>query len=123
MSQILDGIRFQEIREAQLNSLILLQVAEDYALEYKSELNMESDTLKRELCKDLSSFANSQGGYILFGIGENNGIPISLDGIQYDDAVKTRLYQVISSGISPRMQIIPEQVVSLSNGKQVLILK
>jgi len=84
---------------------------------------MESDSMKRELCKDLSSFANSQGAYILFGINENKGIPISVDGIQYDDMIKTKLYQIISSGISPRMQEISEQVVPLGNGNKALILK
>ncbi|OQB20611.1 MAG: Divergent AAA domain protein [Euryarchaeota archaeon ADurb.Bin190] len=123
MSQILEGIPFNEIREAHLNSLIILRIPEDSALEYKLELNIESDTMKRELCKDLSSFANSQGGLILFGVNEEKGFPISINGIKYEDTIKTKLYQIISSGISPRIQEIPERIVHLENGNKIVILR
>jgi hypothetical protein len=123
MSQVLDAINLDEIEEQQLNSLVSLRIKESPNLEYKSELNIASDTEKRELCKDLSALANSQGGYILFGIKEANGDPSSIDGIQYDDTIGTRLRQVITTGISPRMQKIRDKLVLLENGNKVLILK
>jgi hypothetical protein len=123
MSQVLDAISLDEIKEQQLNSLVSLRIKESPNLEYKLKLNIASETEKRELCKDLSALANSQGGHILFGIKETNGDPISVDGIQYDDTIGTRLRQIITTGISPRMQNVREKSVSLKNGKRVLILK
>jgi len=123
MSQVLDAISLDEIEEQQLSSLLSLRIKESPNLEYKLELNMTSDKEKRELCKDLSALANSQGGYILFGIKETNGYPTSIEGIRYDDSIGTRLRQVIASGISHRMQNIGEKSVSLKNGNKVLILK
>ena len=123
MSQILDGIPFHDMAEDHLNSLVLLRVAENARLEYKMELKTSSDKDKRELCKDVSALANSQGGYILFGISESNGTPSGIPGIQFDDTFKQQLFQILMSGISPRIQRLNERVVPLKNGYKVLVLK
>jgi len=43
MSQLLDGIRPQDLTEDCLESLVLLNVAEDYRIEYKQSLKMGKD--------------------------------------------------------------------------------
>ncbi|MGD0885234.1 MAG: ATP-binding protein [Thermodesulfovibrionales bacterium] len=106
-----------------MNSLILLRIAETPRIEYKAELNMCRDAEKRELCKDVSAMANSQGGYLFFGITATNGTPTSIPGIDFDEKAKERLYQILLSGVSPRIQSIQDCPVHLRNGKVVLILK
>lgn len=123
MVQVLDGIPLHEIAENHLQSLVLLHVPESVHIEYKIELKMNTDKEKRELCKDISALANSQGGYLVFGIAETNGIPTSIPGIQFDEAAKQQLFQILTSGISQRVQNLFDREVPLCNGLKVLILK
>jgi len=123
MSQILDGIPLQEIAEDHLNSLQLLRVAEAPRLEFKKELKLASGSEKREFCKDVSAMANSQGGYILYGAEEANGVLAGLPGIDYDESVRQQFFQIVTSGISPRLQALSDKAVPLRNGKHVLVLK
>ncbi|PCJ54621.1 MAG: hypothetical protein COA79_21805 [Planctomycetota bacterium] len=123
MTQLLDGIPLQDITEDQLNSLLLLKIPESAQIEYKSEIKMGSDKDKRELCKDVSALANSQGGYLFFGISETNDIPSDIPGITFNDTTSQQLFQIIMSGITPRIQSLVDHVINLKNGLQVLVLK
>jgi hypothetical protein len=123
MVQVLDAISLHEIAEDHLHSLVLLRVPESVRIEYKRELKMSTDKERRELCKDISALANSQGGYLFFAIAETNGIPTSIPGIQFDDAAKQQLFEILTSGISPRVQNLSEREVSLRNSLKVIILK
>jgi len=123
MVKVIDGIPLHEIAEKHLHSLVSLRVSESERIEYKVELKMNTDKEKRELCKDISAFANSQGGYLFFGIAETNGIPTSISGIQFDDAAKQQFFQILTSGISPRVQNFFHGEIPLCNGLKVLILK
>lgn len=60
---------------------------------------------------------------MFFGIGETNGIPTSVPGIQFSDAEKQQLFQILTSGISPRVQNLLDREVPLRNGLKVHILK
>jgi hypothetical protein len=123
MVQVLDGIPLHEIDEDHIRLLVSLPVPESACIEYKVDLKMNTDKEKRELCKDISALANSQGGYLVFGIAETNGIPTSIPGIQFDDAAKQQLFQILTSGIWPRVQNLFDREVPLCNGLKVLILK
>ena len=123
MSQLLDGIPLQDLSEDHLNSLILLRVAEGPRIEYKAQLNISKDSEKREFCKDVSALANSQGGYLFFGIEETNGVPSGVPGIDFNDDIRQRTHQILTSGLSPRVQSIKDVSIRLRNGKSVLILK
>ncbi|MBN1518170.1 ATP-binding protein [Candidatus Sumerlaeota bacterium] len=104
MSRLLDGIPIKELTEDHLNSLKQERVAESVRLEFKAELKMASDSEKRELCKDVSAMANSQGGYILFGVSEANGVVSGIPGITFTDTEQQQFMQIITSGIAPRLQ-------------------
>ena len=56
--------------EADLLALISAGVEESAALDYKraDSLNKRDDKKKTEITKDVSSFANSAGGTIIYGI-------------------------------------------------------
>ena len=122
MSQILDGIPLHDLAEDHLNSLILLRVTESPRLEYKEELKISTGSEKREFCKDISALANSQGGYVFFGVREGDGIPVSLPGIDYNDTLKEQIYQILTTGISPRIQSIVDVSVPLRSRKHVLVV-
>jgi hypothetical protein len=75
------AVRFEQITEADLNALVAQQVPESIVLDYKRDLVGGSDKDRYEFLGDVSSFANTTGGEILFGIEEANGLPTKLVGI------------------------------------------
>jgi len=123
MTQILDGIPINELTEDHLNSLQLLRVSEGPRLEFKADLKMSSSSEKRELCNDISALANSQGGYILFGVSEANGVVSGIPGIAFADTEQQQFMQIITSGIAPRLQSVVHHILPLRNGKQALVVK
>lgn len=64
-----------------LNSLIADQVEEGKTIDYKLELPTNGYDSKKEFLADVSSFANAQGGFLFFGIREENRIPVELVGL------------------------------------------
>ena len=84
---LIHGKVFSELNEEDLKSLIDDQVSEGKFIEYKQALPGTSDSDKKEFLADISSFSNTTGGYIFFGISEENGFPrevLGLKGIDQD---------------------------------------
>ena len=71
----------ENIDKNDLLSLISNSVLEKKTLDYKEKFSGNSDSDKREFLKDITSFANSSGGDIVYGIKEDNGVPVELTGI------------------------------------------
>jgi predicted HTH transcriptional regulator len=57
---------------ADLEAFLQQQIGENLTLDYKRELSTSSNRDRAELCKDISAFANSQGGMIIYGVGEDS---------------------------------------------------
>jgi predicted HTH transcriptional regulator len=81
------------ILERDLLDLISSQTAEGRTLEYKRDLPGRADAEKKEFLADISSFANTSGGDLIYGIEESQGIPTSIVGLNGADmdAEKLRL--------------------------------
>jgi Schlafen, AlbA_2 len=69
---------------------------EGESLEFKLQINFESDSEKEEFAKDVSAFANTNGGMIIVGVRESprgvEGIPKPLDADGLMDSVSQRTY-------------------------------
>lgn len=91
--------------EADLAQLISDQVAESLILDYKASAALQrTDGKKNELSKDVSAFANSAGGLLVYGVLEDGNIPTELDqGLNPDEITKEWIEQVINSRISRRI--------------------
>lgn len=102
--QVLD---FRNATEDTLRLLITGQWMESSELEFKSADTFlrpkNPDHLRDELSKDVSSFANSNGGTIFLGIDEVQHQATSLRGIPPSILDKERLEQLIFSNMSPRI--------------------
>ena len=86
----------KHINQLFFEQLIQDGIEEDLHLDYKGEI----DTNSGEIAKDLSAFANSDGGYIIYGIEEDKHKPkqiIPITGI----GIKERLDK------SPSLESIP----------------
>jgi hypothetical protein len=94
-------------QEEDLLGLISNKVEESLVLEYKASPSLQNnDERKSDVGKDVSSFANSAGGAIVYGMTEGaNGLPQALDGLDPSVTKKEWLGQVIHSRIQPRLDV------------------
>lgn len=94
-----------------IQALIDSKAEESINLDFKSSESLgRNDGKKKEISKDVSAFANSDGGIIIYGIKEENHIasqPTFIDGNEF---TKEWLEQVINSTIQkhiPSIEIFP----------------
>ena len=113
-----------DIAEEDLQLLVDDQVSERKTIEYKSNLPGNSDSEKKEFFADVSSFANSIGGILVYGIKESNGIPTALEGIKdiNGDDEKLAIENSIRSGIAPRIHGIETAAISLNSGNSIILI-
>ncbi len=122
---ILDSKPIDLISEEDIRVLINLKVPEGKRLDYKRELPKKEPSQNKEFLKDISSFANASGGYLIFGVDEENGYPSKISPLQIEnpDAAILRLDQLILSGIEPRINGIVPKAIELEAGGYVIIIK
>jgi hypothetical protein len=88
-----------------IKEMINNQIEENINLDYKAAAAITDD---KEMAKDVSAFANSDGGTIIYGVKEFNDkskrhIPEAIDPIDARSYSKEKLEQKINSNISPRI--------------------
>jgi hypothetical protein len=87
-----------------IQSLIDSEIEESIHLDFKSaEALDKSDGKRKELSKDISAFANSDGGIIIYGIIERNHKAHSLSYVDGNIYTKEWLEQTINSSIQRRI--------------------
>ncbi len=87
-----------------LDVLIQTEEPECLTLEYKSSPALgKTPDQKRELSKDISAFANSAGGILIYGMAEDGSIPRTDGGVDGGVLSKEWLENVIRSHIHPRI--------------------
>lgn len=104
-----------------MRQLVEGRLPEGQRLEYKAALLLDSKKQKAELAKDVSGLANAQGGWIIFGIAEDESeeplpsevAPLPATGLQ------TRLEDILDSALEP----VPEyQAATISTEGGVVIV-
>src|SRR5260370_25111648 len=95
--------RLEEIGEPDLDHLLANGVTEGKTIDYKKALPGNSDSDKKEFLADVSSFANTTGGDLLFGIDEAQGAPIGIPGLVLPDPdlEVRRLDSIFNDGLEP----------------------
>lgn len=120
---LLADLDFDLITEAHLQRLIDVGEREGQLLELKSTTYSGSDDGKKEFLKDISSLANTAGGYLIIGIteagGQASGIA-PLEGLDLDKEV-LRLEHLARDGIDPRIPGMRIRPVKCSGGAVLLI--
>jgi hypothetical protein len=113
-----------ELSAADLAALVSHSTEEGRHLDFKRDVPSFSDKEKLELCADVSSFANTGGGYIIFGVDESGGVAsavLGLPGVDAD-AVILRLEQILTAGIDPPVPGIVSRRISIASGGSVIAI-
>lgn len=119
--------KLEEITQTDLQPLIDNGVLESKTIEYKLSLPGNTYDEKKEFLADISSFANTEGGDLIIGIKQDasTGIPSDIPGISINnvDDEKTRIDNIIRSGLQPRLPSFAIQPVTLNNSNVVFIIR
>ena len=98
------------------------QVQESIHLDYKASGGADPNR-PVEIGKDVSSFANSDGGVIVYGVKEEKGIPLGIDeGVDPAHCSKERLEDIITSHITPRLSDVRIIPLLLGTGRLLYVV-
>jgi hypothetical protein len=114
----------REIGEAEFSALIANAVAEGRTIEYKRDLPGNSDADKKEFLADASSFANTAGGDLIFGLEESQGVASQFRGVQSADLDQEmrRMDSILAAGLSPRIRYATK-IVTAANGARAVVVR
>jgi len=113
-------------------SLVDNQTPERKTLEFKERLPEGTDKAKKEFLADVCSFANAEGGYIIYGIremraadGQPTGIAEAIVSLSDPNPsiACDRLEQLIRTGIAPRIPVVQVRKIELANQEWVIALR
>ncbi len=91
--------------QADIEQLIQFKAEESIYLDFKAAGSLDrADGKKKEIAKDVSAFANSAGGIIVYGLAEENYVATELSFVNANEYPKEWLEQVINSNIQQRIE-------------------
>ena len=112
--------------KSDLDLLIANDIQESSALDYKDARALgKTDPQRNELCKDVSAFANSAGGQIIYGIQEKGHHPVRVqdaDAVNPADISREWVEQVIDSNVQPRIQNLLIQPIDVAPGHVAYVI-
>jgi len=113
--------------EEKINNLIRDGIEENLNLEYKcAEALVKTEMKKKEISKDVSALANSDGGTTIYGIAEYNEpnkshLPEKIDPISRKEFPKEWLEQVLNTNIFPRIPNLLITPVKIQNSSELVV--
>lgn len=93
---------------------------EGYHLDFKKEIG-HPDKAKKEIAKDISSFANSYGGYLIFGVSKEYEIT-GLDPTMQNKGVDEWLNQVLDTNIEPQVYYLDPKIITIPGSDKVVVV-
>lgn len=101
------------------------RVQESLGLDYKGSSALARDSTKvSDLTKDVSAFANSEGGTLVYGVTQDkDNYPLALDVGSDQGAITAEwISQVIDARISPRIRGYRIHAIELPTGKALFVV-
>ena len=116
---------FDAIGLPDLEALVANQVAERRTLEFKRDLPGRAERPRKEFLADVTSFANAQGGDLLFGIDAPRGIATSITGLVVDDPDQEllRWEDILLAGVEPRLPGGRLRWIDCGGGRGVMLIR
>jgi hypothetical protein len=121
----LKHLSLDSITEEHLRHLVDERIPESKNIEYKQSLQYATDDQKRAFLSDLTAFANTDGGDLVFGIAEVDGTAgdlVGLKNLSSDDAIG-KIENLLRDFVHPRIIGVHIKAVALESGNQALIVR
>src|SRR5690606_1312443 len=107
----MDILENEDFTPLTIENIIKNNLEESINIEFKSSGALsKQESVKKEISKDVSAFANSDGGIIIYGIEENKHVASKLSFIDGNIFTKEWIENIIISTIQPKidnLKIIP----------------
>lgn len=105
-----------------IKELVSSKVEENLHLDYK---RLQSLTDTKEISKDISAFANSDGGVVIYGVIEKNNTPEQIDdSLEQFNKSKEWLENVVTSNINPIIDgVIITPINNPDSGNQLFVIE
>lgn len=107
----MDILENEDFTPLTIENIIKNNLEESINIEFKSSGALsKQESVKKEISKDVSAFANSDGGIIIYGIEENKHVASKLSFIDGNIFTKEWIENIIISTIQPKIdnfKIIP----------------
>ena len=113
-----------QLTEEDFQSLVDNKERESSILEYKQEIS-GTDHEKKEISKDISAMANSEGGYLIIGVQEADGQANAITGtpkVIGRQPVEVWIENVLITNVRPKISINPKVITLSSISDRVLIV-
>lgn len=105
-----------------LRALVAAGEPESSSLEYKASAALHANC-RAEVSKDVSGMANAAGGLIVYGIREDNHLPVSVDeGVEDPKFDREWLESVIGSNIRPQVPGVAIKAIRLNSGRECFVV-
>jgi hypothetical protein len=113
-----------DLNKDDISRIIREKVPESINLEFKRKVYGNKDADKKELLKDITSFANTNGGLLIIGVDEIEGCAdkFCFFSGNADEEIQ-RMNSVIESSTEPRVSNIEIRALEVDKDKSVLIVK
>ncbi|MBX7123171.1 MAG: ATP-binding protein [Opitutaceae bacterium] len=121
----LQHLNFEAISVGDLSRLVADAIGESKTLEYKEQFVVSTEDQKREFLSDVTALANTDGGDLVFGMKESDGVAVELVGLKNltpDEAI-ARIENLLRDSIQPRLAGVQLRALQLSNGNYVLLVR
>lgn len=101
----MDILEKEDFTQEDIENSIVSRLEESVHIEFKSADSLgPGDGKKREMAKDVSAFANSDGGLIFYGIAEQSHVASSISFVDGNLVSKEWIENVLISNIQPRIE-------------------
>ena len=120
----MNDVSLYDITFKEIERFVIDRHPEGKSVDYKRDTYGSKDEDRKELLKDVSSFANTIGGDILIGIDEDKGEPTEIVGFETPniDREKLRLEEIIRKGLEPRIDFGIHSIAA-PEGRHVLVIR
>ncbi|MCG8085509.1 MAG: ATP-binding protein [Candidatus Thiodiazotropha taylori] len=106
----------------EVNDLIKNRVQESLHLDYKSSSAID-DGKRKEIAKDVSAFANSDGGILIYAVEESGHLPTNIDsGVDHEKYSREWLEHVLDSNISPKIDGVIIKQIPLNDLRSLFVI-
>lgn len=111
-----------QVTEADLRLLEEQGISENRQLDFKLTLPQLSDKGKHEFTKDITAFANTVGGTLLYGVDEGEHGEAVIKGVECGDieGFTRQLSNIIQGNTDPQLHGYQIKAIHLENGKVVI---